>query len=111
MGDLSGSERDMLKEAWTEFLKPPLEDSPWETGKRRGLEVDVNVRLPWGLSIAQIADELGRNRSAVRKRAHKMGIYLDTMWLPSSRGDRQQTLVTDEVGRAALIAWYGGNNG
>lgn len=76
-----------------------------------GEEAVVISLIPQEHVLNNIADEVGRNRSAVRKRAKKLGLYLEKMWIETIQGTRQQTLVTNSEGRNQLLSWYGGNDG
>ena len=95
-----------------------LSASDWETlvkGIKDVYDLTVDVPLmaplPTGLTLNGIAAELGRNPSSVRKRAKKLGIWMEKVWYTSPQGTRQETWVTNPDGRAALAAWYGGDNG
>lgn len=104
MGDLSASDREVLINSVIFRDAFPLEDSPWETGKRMGMALH---NAPGVDSLCEIADALGVNPSSVRKRAKKMGIWIEKVWCVSKQGTHQEMWVTNPEGRAALEAWYG----
>jgi hypothetical protein len=101
MGDLSQNDRRLIIES--------LKDVPTMT------ELHTNTlylfQSPVGLTLGEIAKDLGRNPSSVRKRAKKMKLWMEKAWCVSSQGTHQEMWFTNPEGRAALEAWYGGNNG
>ena len=93
MGDLSLGDRRILESVVS-----------YEGHLESVFEFDMTV--PYHLSLGAIASEMGRNPSTVRKRAKKLGIFIERVWMRSSQGTMQETLITNNEGAAALRAWF-----
>jgi hypothetical protein len=53
-----------------------------------------------------VAEEVGFDRSVVRKRAMKLGCHLEKRYIVDTTGKRQAMVVTDEAGRDMLRRWF-----
>jgi hypothetical protein len=100
MGDLNQSDREFLVRAV--FNENIFNADP---------DPIPNFQPPIGMTLGEIAKDLGRNPSSIRKRAKKMKLWLEKAWCVSSQGTHQEMWVTNPEGRAALVAWYGGSDG
>jgi hypothetical protein len=59
------------------------------------------------VTLQEVARQLGRDRTALGKRARTLGCRLEYRHVRDGRGCRQKQLCTDAAGVAALKKWYG----
>lgn len=58
------------------------------------------------VTIVTVAKELGRDVSAVRRAAKKLGVLLEKRWVRDASDKRQPMTTTDAAGVEALRRWY-----